>query len=208
MNSRILIIEGTSGVGKSHLADALVRKYIDENKKIRSLLYLTQAHIYGPLAVDEDKGTLTKEMNTKHLDRIQAALEWLASSLGSEHNVEFYCLADTLHITQCVRPGIIEWKDIAPYDTKLKQIECKLIFIKAKPATIWDRGIVPRLKDQFMLEYARKFGRNPGEIHQYFVDEQQKLEMLATNSSLERLVLNAETDFKSNVDEAYRFWHQ
>jgi hypothetical protein len=207
MNSRILIIEGTSGVGKSHLVDALVRKYIEENEKIRSLLHLTQAHTYGPLAVYEDMG-LTKEMNKKHLEQVYNALQWFASSLASEHKVKFFCLIDTLHITHCVRPGIVEWKDVSSYDTKLKQIECKLVFIKAKPATIWDRGIAPRLNEQFMLEYAKKFGNNLEEIHQYFVNEQQKLEEIVNESSMEKICLNAEDDFRQNLDETYRFWLQ
>ena len=43
----------------------------------------------------------------------------------------------------------------------MNQIECKLIFIKVKPATIWDRGIVPRLHEQFMVKYAKKIGDTP-----------------------------------------------
>jgi ABC-type dipeptide/oligopeptide/nickel transport system ATPase component len=206
MHSKILIIEGTSGVGKSFLADALLRNYITENKKIRSLLYLRQAHIYGPLAVDEDRCSLTNEMNKRHLDQIYNVLQCLALSLESEAKVKLYCLIDTLHLTHCFRPGIIEWGDVSEYDTKLMQIECKLIFIKAKLATIWARGIVPRLNEQFMLDYAKKYGNTTEAILQYFIKEQQDLEKLVTKCKLEKIYLDAEDDFELNMRKAYHFW--
>ena len=207
MNSKILIIEGTSGVGKSYLADALLRRYFSENKKIRSLLHLTQAHTYGPLAIHEDKG-LTKEMNKWHLERIYIGLQWFSSSIANEHKAKFFGLIDTLHLTHCVRPGIINWDDVSAFDIRLNQIECKLVFIKAEPATIWDRGIVPRLHEQFIIEYAKKFGDTPEEIYQYFTNEQRKLEVLADRSSLEKIILNAELDFQLNLEKAYHFWLQ
>jgi len=71
----------------------------------------------------------------------------------------------------------------------MKQLECKLVFIKAKAETIRARGIVPGWDQQFMLEYAKKFGGNPEEIHQHFVWEQQKMEELADKSSLEKILL-------------------
>jgi len=87
----------------------------------------------------------------------------------------------------------------------MKQLECKLVFIKAKAETIRARGIVPGWDQQFMLEYAKKFGGNPEEIHQHFVWEQQKMEELADKSSLENFI-DAEGDFSQNVDDVYRFW--
>src|SRR5215831_1546758 len=57
--SRLLIVEGTSGVGKSTLIDRLIRRYVAEQpeRRLRTILHLTQAHTYGPIAPDEDLGT-------------------------------------------------------------------------------------------------------------------------------------------------------
>jgi len=194
MNARILIVEGTSGIGKSTLIDALLREYISKNKKIRSLLHLTQANTYGPLAKEEDSNSLTKEMNITHLDNIYNLLKWTASSLKNEHKIKFFGIIDTLHLTHCVRPGVIEWNDIQEYDNKLKTIECKLVFICAESQTIWDRGIQPRMNDQFITNYAKKFGKDIGEIHKYFINEQVQLEKLVSKSCLEKIYIRAEDD--------------
>ena len=206
MNARILIIEGTSGIGKSTLIDALVRKYISDNEKIRSLLHLAQAHTYGPLAIDEDHNTLTKEMNLKHLLNILQLLNWSVLSLDTERKVKFFCIIDTLHLTHCFRPGVLNWEDVVDYDSNLQKLNCKLIFMHAQPQTIWDRGIAPRMNGQFILEYGRKFGKNLKEIHQYFVDEQTKMENLLLKSGLEVLQIDAENDFSQNVKKSYSFW--
>src|SRR5271154_209073 len=102
MHSKILIVEGTLGIGKSTLIDGLLRKYISDNKKIRSLLHLTQANTYGPLVIDEDQNTLTKEMNKVHLNKIYHLLYWFVSSLKNEHKIKFFGMVDTLHLTHCV----------------------------------------------------------------------------------------------------------
>jgi len=206
MNARILLIEGTSGIGKSTLIDALLRKYISENKKIRSLLHLTQANTYGPLAIDEDNGTLTKEMNKAHLADIYNLLNWAVSSLKDERKVKLFGILDTLHFTHCVRPGVIDWNDILEYDTKLKAIECKLIFISAEPQTIWDRGIIPRINEQFITGYANKFGKDINEIHQYFIKEQVQLEKLVAKSCLDKIYIRAEDGFEKNAEKCYNFW--
>jgi hypothetical protein len=206
MNAKILIVEGTSGIGKSTLIDALLRKYVSENKKIRSLLHLTQANTYGTLAIDEDNGTLTKEMNKTHLDNIYNLLNWSVASLKTENKVKFFGIIDTLHLTHCVRPGVIDWSDIQEYDARLTSIECKLIFISAEPQTIWDRGITPRISEQFISVYAKKFGKDVSEIHQYFINEQVRLEDLVAKSRLDKIYIRAEDDFKKNVETSYNFW--
>jgi hypothetical protein len=52
---------------------------------------------------------------------------------------------------------------------RLAALGCKLLFLEASADSIWERGIVPRMNEQFIREYAQEFGRTHEEIHQYFV---------------------------------------
>ncbi len=81
--------------------------------KIRTLVHLAQSHTYGPLAVPEDKDTLTVEENVRHLERIVGTLEWLHSSVQEHSRPWCFVLIDTLHLTHCVRPGLVGWQDVA-----------------------------------------------------------------------------------------------
>ncbi len=172
---KALLVEGTSGVGKSTLIDALIRRHVDSAapRKIRSLVHLAQSHTYGPLAVREDRG-LTVAENVQHLDRIAGALEWLHASVQEHKRPWCFVVVDTLHLTHCVRPGVVKWVDVVDVDRRLAAVGCKLLCLQASPESIWRRGIEPRANEQFLLEYARKFGKNYHEIHAYFVREQER----------------------------------
>src|SRR5271166_876603 len=171
---KALLVEGTSGVGKSTLIDALVRRHVGavEPRKIRTMVHLAQSHTYGPLAAPEDKGTLTVDENLRHLERIVSHLEWLHATVQEHTRPWCFAIIDALHLTHCVRPGVVEWTDVAPFDQRLGALGCGLLFLEVSPSTIWERGIKPRAQAQFIQEYARKFGRSHEEIHQYFVREQ------------------------------------
>jgi GTPase SAR1 family protein len=82
---KALLVEGTSGVGKSTLIDALIRRHVGASlpRKIRTLVHLAQSHTYGPLAESEDNGTLTAEANLRHLERIAGTIEWLMPACRS-----------------------------------------------------------------------------------------------------------------------------
>jgi hypothetical protein len=101
---KALLVEGTSGVGKSTLIDALIRRHIStaQPRKIRSLVHLAQSHTYGPLALAEDHGTLTVEQNARHLERIVNTLEWLHASVQEHSQMVF---RDPRHIAfDALRP--------------------------------------------------------------------------------------------------------
>lgn len=208
MNATILIVEGTSGVGKSTLIDAMLRNHIDVSaeRKVRSLLHLAQTHTYGPLAIFEDSNTITKQKILEHLKNIYRLLKWMAASSKSEKKVNMFSIVDTLHLTHCVRLGALDESSLHAFDNQLKTLGSKLIFIRAAPSTIWERGIVPRKNEQFLVEYAKRFGSTLEEIHQYFVEEQGRLEVLAANSVMDKLILTAEDNFRYNVKKAYDFW--
>jgi hypothetical protein len=207
--SRILLVEGTAGVGKSTLLDALVRQYVSTcpPRRLRTLLHLTQAHTYGPLAPGEDSGTLTIADNMRHLDQVAATLEWCSNALTSESTPKFFALIDTLHLTHCHRPGVVAWSDVATADARLAQLGTRLVFLAASPETIWRRGILPRAEESFIRDYARRrFGPTLEEIHRYFVAEQARMRALLDQSRLPYLVLDAHADMVSNVARATEFW--
>lgn len=205
---KALLVEGTSGVGKSTLIDALIRRDIanSQPRKIRTLIHLAQSHTYGPLAIPENHGTLTVSENMRHLDRIVSMLEWLHASVHEHTRPWCFVIVDTLHLTQCVRPGVVKWADVDPIDRRLAAIGCKLLSLQASSQTIWERGIEPRMNQQFLLEYARKFGRTHEEMHAYFVREQQTLAELFSQSAMSKMLMRNDGTVDDVLDEAFRFW--
>jgi hypothetical protein len=205
-----LLVEGTSGVGKSTLIDALIRRHAQSAlpRKIRTLMHLAQSHTYGPLARPENAGTLTVAENQQHLERIVGTIEWLRRCVQEEQHNRPWCFVvlDTLHLTHCVRPGIVAWSDVAVVDRRLAGLGFKLLFLQAAPEAIYDRGITPRIDQQFIIEYAQKFGCTHQEIHQYFVREQSALAQLFEQSAMPKLRLQNDRAVDSSVEEAYRFW--
>jgi hypothetical protein len=205
---KALLIEGTSGVGKSTLIDALIRRHVDSAKprKIRTLVHLAQSHTYGPLAGSEDDGSLTVDANLRHLERIVGTVEWLHASVQEHSRPWCFVLLDTLHVTHCVRPGVVKWGDVELFDRRLADLGCKLLFLQGSPATIWERGILPRAGDQFIQEYAKKFGRTHEEIHGYFVREQEKLGELFSRSVMRKKVVQSDGALDGLLEEAFAFW--
>jgi hypothetical protein len=202
-----LLVEGTSGIGKSTLIDALLRRYVEAapQRKLRSLLHLAQTHTYGPLVHDEDRGTLTIEANCRHLDSVVSTLEWLHDAHDHSH-VPSFTIVDTLHLTQCVRPGVIGWSDAAPFDLRLAAIGCRMVLLLGSRATLRTRSIDARQGTQFIDYYAVRFGRNPGELADYFANEQDRLDEMAGRSALSVLRLDADQAPSAGVDAAFAFW--
>jgi hypothetical protein len=206
---KALLVEGTSGVGKSSLIDGLIRRHAASapERKIRTLVHLAQSHTYGPLARTEDAG-LTGAENRRHLDRIVGTVEWLHACVQEHRKPWCFVIVDTLHLTHCVRPGVVKWSDVESFDRRLAAVGCKLAVLRAAPATIWERGIVPRIGEQFLDEYARKFGRNHEEIHQYFVGEQETIGELFARSAMVKRLMVCDGGLEKLTDEAFAFWNE
>jgi hypothetical protein len=203
--SRVLVVEGVCGAGKSTLVDALVRKYVGEQpaRKLRTLLHLTQAHSYGPLAVDEDRGTLTAQKNVAHLEAVVALLEWQVRALTAERTPKFFAIVDTLHLTQCHRPGVLTWTEVAAIDRRLAALGAKLIFVEAAPSTLWERGVWGRRNEPFITEYAARKWGSLARIHRYFVEEQAAMRARLAQTELAHRVLAVDGALATYLDAAY-----
>jgi hypothetical protein len=205
-----LLVEGVPGIGKSTLIDALIRRHIESSdpRRIRSFLHLSQSHTYGPLAPAEDRNALTDEANLQLLERITQMLEWLHADLQ-------YCdkpcfgVIDSLHLTHCLRPGILSW-DAAPVDLRLATIGCRLLLLTGHKDTIWSRGVHGRADSQFLTQYALKFpfGQIQQQIHTHFVEEQTKFVRMFGQSVLDKRMLENDGSLDNIVAEAYTFWVQ
>jgi hypothetical protein len=100
----------------------------------------------------------------------------------------------------------VKWSDVTEIDERLAALGCNLLSLRASPVTIWRRGIEPRRDQQFLLEYAKKFGRTHEEIHAYFVREQEALSSFFGSSKMQKTIFQNDEDGSGVVEQAYRFW--
>lgn len=206
MSCKLLLVEGVPGVGKSTLLHSLTRRFFERHKKKKTFIHLSQAHTYGPLVPDEDGNSLSKAQNLAHLEAILRMLTWHVESVGGDGEDRFLGLIETLHITQCFRPGVLDWNDVRLFDRRLAEIGCKLVFLQASAETIWQRTVVQRKNTPFIATYGKKFGGTLEEIHDYFVREQDEMHKVVRQSGLPKLVLDNGFSMDRIEDEALDFW--
>ena len=205
-----LLVEGIPGIGKSTLIDALIRRHVNSAgiRQTRTLVHLCQAHTLGPLASAEDAGTLTIKDNVNHLEHIVRMVEWLQRSVQDHKRQSCFVLIDTLHLTHCLRPGIMTWEDAATFDRRLARLGCRLIVLRASPEVVWERSIEARTTWSFLRNYMSKFGRTDEELHRYFMYEQEQFIQMFERSAMAKLLMLNNGAVESITGEAYKFWRE
>jgi hypothetical protein len=205
-----LLVEGIPGIGKSTLIDALIRRHVNAAaiRQTRTLVHLCQAHTFGPLAPDEDAGTLTVEDNLKHLESIVGMIEWLQRSVREHRRQSCFVLVDTLHLTHCLRPGVLTWQEVAAFDYRLARAGCKLMVLQAGAEVVWERSIEARTTWSFLRNYMSKFGRTDEELHKYFMYEQEQFVVMFEKSAMPKLLMPNDGAVENITDEAYKFWRE
>ncbi len=203
-----LLVEGIPGIGKSTLIDALLRRHVETagDRQIRTVFYLSQAHTYGPLAPAEDAGTLTLTDNLKHLEHIVRTVEWLKASVQEQARPSCFVLIDTLHLTHCLRPGVLSWADAAACDRRLANAGCKLLVLHATAEVVRERALNARAEWPFLQQYAAKFGRTHDELHTYFMTEQAEFTRMYQRSVMPKLLLPNDETLADIVGAADRHW--
>jgi hypothetical protein len=206
--ARLLLVEGVPAMGKSTLLDRLVRRHVAEagERQVRTLLHLTQAHTYGPLAPAEDAGTLTRGDNLAHLERVIALLEWLAASVAAEATTKCFALVDTLHLTHCLRPGVLAWQDVDAFDRRLAAIGCKLLLLDADEALIHSRTLEARAGTSFLAYAQRRFATAASELAAHFLRERDAFRRLFAGSAMPKLTLPAGVPVDELAARAWDFW--
>lgn len=204
---KALLVEGTSGVGKSTLIDALIRHHVAaaEPRRIRSLIHLAQSHTYGPLAMPEDNLTLTVDENLRHEECIVSLIEWLHASVQEHTRPWCFVVIDTLHLTHCVRPGVVKWNDVESFDRRLAALGCKLLLLQAAAATIWERGIVHAPTSSSSSSTLRSSAAVIRRFTSIFCASRMLAELF-TRSTMPKLLMQNNVGADQSVVDAWQFW--
>jgi len=117
-------------------------------------------------------------------------------------------LIDCLHLTHCLRPGILTWYVAAPFGLRLAMIGCKLLLLTltGSKETIWNRGIRGRADSPFLTQYALKFGRIQQQIHAHFVEEQAEFVRMFSQSVMNKRLFENAGCLDNIIEAAYTFW--
>jgi hypothetical protein len=207
--TRLLLVEGVPGLGKSTIVDGVVRRYVDATPReaLRTVVALAQTHTYGPLAAREDDGSLTRDDDLAHLETIVRGIEWLIDAARSQARTKCVNVVDTLHLTHCLRPGVVTWGDVSGIDQRLAAIGGRLLLLDAGDDTIRQRTVVARAGTEFIRGYALgRFGQDEDELAAHFSRERDRFREMFAVSAMPGLIVTAETDSVEVIDKAVAFW--
>ena len=134
------------------------------------------------------------------------AVEWLHAGVQHPAHPSCYVLIDTLHLTHCLRPGVLEWCDVAEFDDRLAALGCKLLLLRGQTDVVRERSVDARWETSFVRDYAVRFGRTPDELHAYFLREQERFSDMFARSAMPKLERSNAGAENEVVDEANAFW--
>lgn len=178
MNTHILLVEGTSGTGKSTLIKHLLTRHVVEEEHPRTLVHLSRAHTHFPLAPPDLVQPPGKRAHREQLRRLLRMVD--------PQGAPFFALIDTLHLTHAFRPAILRWSELGYVDRELDRFGARMVFLRAGARILRDR----------LSEAA----------YAYSIKEQEQMEALAHKSHLPVLILDAEEETGAIIEKAYRFW--
>jgi hypothetical protein len=117
-----------------------------------------------------------------------------------------YIVVDSLHLTHCVRPGVVQWSDVAAFDATLARLGGKLLFLRVSAETVWQRLFENPRRTAFRDGYARRFGKTPEDALHHFLVEQDRMGTLYDASSLRKQVVDADQPLMHYLETVIQFW--
>ena len=200
------LVEGTAGIGKTTLVDGLLQHHQKLNQRFNTFLRLGQGHTYSPLNPDSVEPQHTAAEQLDYLNHVVDVLSFFSHPLGAGSNPPISCIIETLHLTLANKPNVLSEEQIARYDQKLADIDCKLIFIRVESDLLWERCIWERRHNGFITIYSQKYGDSLEQIHAHYLQEQERMLAHFYQSKMEKILVDGREPIDSLVNKAYDFW--
>ena len=116
-------------------------------------------------------------------------------------------VVDTLHLTQCLRPGVLEWDDVAAIDRRLSALVARLLLLDADDDTVRRRTVEARAETEFIRGYSLgRFGEDEDGVVRHFLRERDRFRELFDPSALVKQRISAETPAATIIDAALTLW--
>ena len=151
--SRILLVEGIPGIGKSTLVNGLEARYAAEaHGRSRSFLRLGQAHTHWPATrggAAAARACIAGALQT---------VEGMAAAVIEEREPYFWCLIDTLHLTLAERPGGLTDDEVLACDARLARLGARLVLLTAREETLRRRCIEGREGNPWLTGMLARYG--------------------------------------------------
>jgi hypothetical protein len=134
-------------------------------------------------------------------------LTWLIDTAGHAARTKCVVVVDTLHLTHCLRPGILSWADVGDIDRRLAAIGGRLLLLDAEDETVRQRTVAARFQTEFIQGFALgRFGHTERDLVAHFQRERDRFRTMYANSVLPKLRVAAETPVERIADAALDFW--
>jgi len=198
--SRILLVEGIPGIGKSTLVNGLEARYAAEARgRSRSFLRLGQAHTHWPATRG---GT---EAARACIARALRTVEGMAAAVLEEREPYFWCLIDTLHLTLAERPGGLSAEEVGECGARLARLGARLVLLTAREETLRRRCIDGREGNPWLSEMLARHG-GPDAMVAALMGERRRMMGAAARQPMPVASFEAEAPAPDLVEAAWGFW--